>query len=201
MATETKIDNDLEIAWPKTGDKLFEEVHTLRGATAAHDAEERQYRLNLGYQRGADLLVEHAEMRPHERADLLYPIVFCYRQALELRLKDLLITYGPDANETPDFKNHGLEDLWTKWKRVLTNLGYDPVLSEPDARVTETHIKEFAKVDPGSFNFRYAFKTDGNPIERTIGSIDLSRLRTIMAGILNYLECTDMELHHRRHDW
>ena len=43
------MDDDFEATWPKIGDKLFEEVR--HGATAAHDAGEREYRLIRGYQR------------------------------------------------------------------------------------------------------------------------------------------------------
>lgn len=197
MPTDTDLEHDLESAWPKIGAKVFEEVHALLGATAAHDTGERQYRMIRGYHRGADVLVEQAESQPHERANLLYPIVFCYRQSLELRLKDLLITYGPDANEAPDFKSHTLEQLWAKWKRVLVHFASNPGNIDPDTSVVESHIAEFARVDPRSFNFRFSFKTDGQPIELPIDSSDLPTLRKTIASIHNFLECTDLVLHHR----
>jgi hypothetical protein len=43
----------------------------------------------------ADLLVGFTRGNAHERDSLVWPIVFCYRQYVELVLKDAIAEYGP----------------------------------------------------------------------------------------------------------
>jgi hypothetical protein len=40
---------------------------------------------------------------------LLCPVIFAYRQSLELRLKYLLMAYAPVADEEPDYRSHDLQ--------------------------------------------------------------------------------------------
>lgn len=54
-----------------------------------------------GYKKAADLMVAHIDKRHCDQDTLVYPIVFLYRQYIELRLKHLV----RDAAEVLD-RNH-----------------------------------------------------------------------------------------------
>jgi hypothetical protein len=189
--------SDLDLRLPQPDDRPFIEAHPLRGAYVARNTDERLYRLINGFRNGADLLVERAMEEPHFQSNLVYPIIFNYRQSLELHLKYLLMAYGPLTEATPDFRSHDLKKLWSKYRHVVESL--DPGLSDGDTEAinaAEACIAEFGQVDPGSDAFRFAHDSKGHPIQLQINNVDLSNLREVMASIHNLLECIDLQLHH-----
>jgi hypothetical protein len=128
-----------------------------------------------------------------------YPIIFNYRQSLELRLKYLLMAYGPLTDEAPDYRSHDLEKLWAKCKRVIVTLDGAAQPSDKEAfEAVDKLIAEFDAVDPGSVTFRFAHDTKGKSIKLGISAIDLLNLRGVVAGLHNFLECVDLHLHHGR---
>jgi hypothetical protein len=81
------------LRWPKAGDQLFKPSGEWDGN--AHIANHPTTRLVLmlgGYKRAADLLVQHATADRADRDTLVFPIIFNYRQFLELSLKYLIAT-------------------------------------------------------------------------------------------------------------
>jgi hypothetical protein len=190
---------ELGVRWPQASDKAFVETHPLRGAWAAGASDERLYRMIKGFHESGDLLVAETEQVPRRAMDLLYPIIFNYRQSLELRLKYLLMAYAPLTHEAPDYRSHDLAKLWTKCKRVIVTLDGAAEPSDKEAfEAVDKLIAEFDAVDPGSDTFRFAHDTKGKPVKLGISAIDLSNLRGVVAGLHNFLECVDLHLHHGR---
>lgn len=79
--------------WPKPGDKLFvsgfgPKVAFLGGFGTTFG------RYAIGYKEAADALIDRAVEKDYSADMQFYPIAFLYRQYLELRLKQLLITGG-----------------------------------------------------------------------------------------------------------
>ena len=72
-----------------------------------------------GFHEAGDLLVSESEAEPHRAQNLIYPAIFAYRQSLELRLKYLLLEFGPLAGEPPEFRTHDLKAIWLKFTRVI----------------------------------------------------------------------------------
>ena len=110
------------------------------------------------YKLGAETLVEHIrESRMH--LDLLvFPIVFLYRQYLELRLKELIeITTGLNSE---DRREHHLARLWRRVRPALE--GAFPENSD-DFDAAEKMVKDFQEADAGSFTFRYPEDKAGEP--------------------------------------
>jgi hypothetical protein len=82
-----------------------------------------------------------AALSNRESWQAAYPILFCYRHALELYLKAII----PQAK-----KNHGLSDLWKQlYPHVAGRYQNDQVDWLKD------RIMEFHYIDPGSTAFRY----------------------------------------------
>jgi hypothetical protein len=190
--SESQETDDLGLRWPKSDDKLFIEINSFRGAWAAKTTDERLFRQIKGFHRAGDLLVAQSEAEPHEALNLLFPAIFSYRQSLELRLKYLLMAFGPHAGKSPDYKNHGLRDLFTQCKQVILSIHQDVQGGDREAlNAVEARIAEFDSIDPGSYAFRFAHDTKGQPIRLGISAIDLSNLRAVVAGLHNFLECVD----------
>jgi hypothetical protein len=188
---------DLGLRWPQRDDKVFVEAHPLRGAWVSPATDERLFRMIKGFHESGDLLVAETELTPRRALDLIYPIIFAYRQSLELRLKYLLIVYAPLAGEEPEHRSHDLKKLWAKCRRVIVSL--EGLSQPPDKAVFEAVdklIAEYDGIDPGSDAFRFTHSTKGHPIDLAITTIDLVNLRGVVAGIHNFLECADLHLHY-----
>jgi HEPN domain-containing protein len=179
--SELLIPND---AWPKAGYQLFEQGHDRRKqAEFGGDPTSWFAAQSDGYKKAADLLVEEAD---GNRNFVVYPIVFCYRQFVELAIKGLLARYG-----NPIWNCHDLMRLWTELLRVLkqhaaeTNQDTDPAAEEARSAATE-YIRQISDFDPSSTISRYPVKTDGQPWNRSLVHIDLRRLEAGMDDLEAY---------------
>jgi hypothetical protein len=176
--------------WPSISDKAFIKTSPFRGAWIANRADERLFRMIKGFHEAGDLLVSESEGAPRRAQNLIYPTVFAYRQSLELRLKSLLVDFGPAAGEAPEFRTHDLKALWSKFKRVVAFFQSDLQPSDDEAfRAAEAVIEEFDTVDPGSDAFRFAHDTKGRSVKLALSEVDLANLRQIMSNLHNFLEC------------
>jgi HEPN domain-containing protein len=139
-----------------------------------------------GYKEAGDLLVHQLEMRKGGQDTLVYPIVFLYRQYLELTIKDLI----RDARELQkvygDYpKTHELAALWDICQALLLQI----FPREPNNVMKDVArlIGEFSAVDPQSMSFRYPEDREGNPSLDGIAQIDLFNLRDVIAKIATFL--------------
>jgi hypothetical protein len=143
-----------------------------------------------GYKNAADILVEHIERRQHGHPQdlLVYPIIFLYRQYLELSLKDLINQARQYLDDpTPFPLTHRLDELWQIFDKLLEQIS-------PDYRAqyrkdTGRLIEEFAQVDPSSMSFRYPEDKDGNPTLPGLDYINIQNLREVIGKI--YVILTD----------
>jgi hypothetical protein len=187
--------DDLPLVWPRRGENAFVEVEPFRGAWVANRADERLYRMIKGFHEAGDLLVAESKAEPDRAQNLIYPATFAYCQALELRLKYILIEFGPMSGEMPGFRTHSLPELWLRCRRVIEF--FDRNLRPADLetfRAVEGQIAEFDAVDPGSDAFRFAHDTKGRPIKLGLNEVDLANLRKVVASLLSFLECVGCHL-------
>jgi hypothetical protein len=188
-------DDKLAMRWPRATDKIFAEAHPLRGGSVARATDERLFRMIRGFREAGDLLVDESLIQMHRASNLLFPMIFSYRQSLELHLKYFLVAYGPLINENAGFRGHGLSELFVQFKRII--LCFDPTSGSPheeELSSVEATIAELDGIDPGSDAFRFAHTRAGRPIDLPLHTIDLANLREVIAGIHNYLECVDWHL-------
>lgn len=74
----------------------------------------------IGYKDAADILVGHVDEHARRADALVYPIVFLYRQYLELALKDLIRQARNLLHDLePCPKNHRIDELWTLCNSLL----------------------------------------------------------------------------------
>lgn len=141
----------------------------------------------FGYKEAADALVANVEERSTNQDTFVYPVLFLYRQYLELQLKMMVRTLRHLQDIGHDFpKGHRIDALWTEADKLLRQAFPD----ESTIELVETGrlIREFANVDPLSTAFRYPVDNDGNPSLPGIRYINLRNVREVMAKIAILLD-------------
>ncbi|RYD03839.1 hypothetical protein N752_17275 [Desulforamulus aquiferis] len=153
--------SDSNFPWPKLGDSLF-----IKDSDWWHNACVNY--LNSwglyaeGYKRSADILVIHVQETHSDQDLLIYPIVFLYRQFIELKLKEI-IKDGSQLIENPKEipMHHSILNLWKDCRHILERVWPDG--PKDDLEAVEKCICEFSEIDPRSMSFRYPVDTKGNP--------------------------------------
>jgi hypothetical protein len=113
-----------EFRWPATGDMPFvEAADHLENANIAVSAHTRLVLMKDGYKKGADIMIAHTLEHGIDRDFLVCPIIFNYRQFLELSLKYMLATYGRHVDVRPNWNSHRLEVLWRDFATMLERFG------------------------------------------------------------------------------
>ena len=140
-------------------------------------------------------LVEQCEggKSPLERQELVYPILFCYRHALEVAMKWIIGQYGRHAEIVPnDYLDHDLWKLWQACKKVILEIGSD---GETEALLAvQQVVKDFHDLDKSSFAFRYSMDKNGMVIGLPNKPFDLSNIKDVMEGVDNLFIGADSEL-------
>lgn len=117
----------------------------------------------------------------------LFPIVFLYRQYLELRLKELvtsgLALVDRSRQQKPD---HRLEPLWSELRCIIEEVWPDEGPEDLDS--IQDYIGQFSAVDPTSTAFRYPTARDGSPSLPDVQRINLRQLCLVMASVAQLLD-------------
>ena len=140
-----------------------------------------------GYRRAGDILVTEVRRSRHEADALVYPIVFCYRQYLELLLKDTLAEARRyfDMSETVPPK-HSLMLFWRPLRRLIAQRWPE---SEDEMDSVQDALRQFDSVDRLSFAFRYASTPKGDPsLPKEMLRINLRNLSEVVTRVGTFLE-------------
>ncbi|MGL6078890.1 hypothetical protein [Methyloversatilis discipulorum] len=140
-----------------------------------------------GYKDAADALVTALAERKASIDSVVYPLVFLYRQGLELKLKLIL----PQARRMADKEavadhKHGLMPLWSELRRHLEQLSLHKGAQELPA--IEDFIRQLDTVDPGSFAFRYPTTKKGEVSLPELRHINVRHLSEIMDSVFGMLD-------------
>ena len=192
MAKHKSFDSILHTSfrWPAAGDKPFVASEGPDdNAIIALDEFTRLVLMMEGYKKAADLMVAEAEGDRASRDFLVFPILFNYRQYIELSLKYMIATYGPTVGIEPNWRTHDLATLWSEFLDLLDRFG-TPDPDEVDPVVGEVVI-EFAKIDPGSYSYRYPVDRNGDAIPVAYTDLHLANLADVMNGVAGYFTGTD----------
>ncbi|MEE8167729.1 MAG: hypothetical protein V3T58_02510 [Candidatus Hydrothermarchaeales archaeon] len=139
-----------------------------------------------GYKRAGDWLFERVNQGRADQDFVVYPIVFLYRHAIELKLKWIIEIGGRLIDEPRDLRiSHDLIALWKECREIL-----EKVWSEGSSDTLDTAekiINQFSKEDPESMTFRYPVDTDGNFLIPDSKLINLENLKDVVEGIYNLL--------------
>ena len=179
-----------EFRWPTKGDKPFVVADDpLDNANIADNEFTRLVLMMTGYKDAADLMVDRSTSDRSARDTLVFPIIFNYRQFLELSLKHQLAAYGPRVGIRANWKTHDLATLWSEFLEMLERYGtQDPDEADP---VVGEIILEFAKIDPGSYSYRYPVDRKGDPVPGAYSDLHLPTLAGVMQAVDGYFTGCD----------
>jgi hypothetical protein len=188
-----------EALWPVKGSRLLQEPHSETPSTARAVV----HWLNSGHNWGlrastfktaGDQLVE-AIIRGGDGTHpdrFVFPILYLYRHATEIRLKDILLRavqlqiLGHDTVKK-ELGRHALGPLWEYSKLAIAEL---PGPSE-DLELISELVSELDRADPDGQSLRYETDRSGNPNQTVMPDvIDLQNLRAVFMGLCNYLEAS-----------
>lgn len=185
-------DEDFELPWPRAGDVLFVEAKDWWMNACVNYGGSLMYA--LGYRRAGDALVEQVATTHSDQDFLVYPIVFCYRQYLELMLKaDLcearaLFGIAASTVRRDPMDNHPLLALWHELRPLIERRRPG---GGPEPEYVGEALGQFDAVDRHSFAFRYATGKKGTPsLPNDMLRINLRNLSEVTARIGNFLEGT-----------
>jgi len=158
-----------------------------------------------GYKDAADELVHALTERRASLDSVIYPLVFLYRQGLELQLKLIL----PLARRLADTlakgdHSHGLMPMWKELRALLETLV--PRDDDEEVPAMEDFIQQLDEVDPQSFAFRYPTNKKGQMSLPDLRHINVRHLSEIMDSVFLLLsgihsELGEMDQHDGHAEW
>jgi hypothetical protein len=180
--------------WPKPGEKLFRTESEHSQFSACIDCYHRSLQdMAADYKEGADALARAAANGDAYLDRLISPIVFLYRQYLELAVKGIIATARCLEGERPGYPiTHNLHQLWHEAARLMRKHYGDE--APPEMDYIQPCIDDFNKHDPDSFAFRYPTDKKGRASLRGITNIDLQNLHDTMQRLSSFLECIGSHL-------
>lgn len=114
-------------------------------------------------------------------------MIFCFRQFIEVRLKELVYMGRKELFETPDFqKQHSLSNLFKDYiNSVLPKL--DPNYDKCMVDNVKCLIDEFNSIDSKSTSFRYPVEKKLKPT-LNIPNLNLDNFKEVMDKLSNYFD-------------
>lgn len=146
------------------------------------------------YGLAGDILLNEVAHNPRQNTpiiqSLVYPLLFLYRQSIELKLKHIITFY---CNVKVENK-HLLDVLFEILKKELKKRSIS--VEGMDFQSLEKFFVEFSKIDPRGLNFRYDKDEEQTLLEPLIEEIDLSGLLVLNLKVRNFLNAIEDQL-----DW
>ncbi len=170
----------MDIPWPRSGDRLLQSGgHRALAAHILPACPEGVGIVAAGYKEAGDVLIKSLAENGRNDA-LVLPILFCYRQYIELRLKDIIRLINTFEETGQSFKEiHDLKKLWSSLRASIEEEIDEEDQEEFDA--VEECIMELHRVDRKGTKFRY-------PDFMEFDQIDLGNLKLVMGRASAFLD-------------
>jgi len=183
-------DNVGKLSFPEPGDMLFLNQGDISNIACLNFSPDAWIGYVEGYKRGADALVEHSLNSRGDRDFLIYPVVFLYRQYLELQLKKLQIYASTIQGGTGEYMmSHDLRGSWSRVRPFLESCDVEQV--ELDA--VESLLVEFQEKD-ASFAYRYPESRQRTTSIPGVFHINIEHFRLIMGKLYAFFDAISMSL-------
>lgn len=153
------------MGYPFVGGNVFvPAVDNRNEATISSDFFASKYfEYEIAYKQAADMLVNKViDETSLFKSVSVYPIMFLYRQFIELYIKDMLFRFDVEFNgKKKPYDGHDAYKLWKKLLRIVEDklecfpqkigdANFIDILS-----ATDSYIEEIANMDNNSMAFRY----------------------------------------------
>jgi hypothetical protein len=175
------------LPWPAAGDRLFAEGPEWWHTALLHLTGDEWTEYIGGYRRAADVLTNHVRQSRFDNDWFAYPLVLCWRQYLELRLKYLIMECQRLLDENVElYRTHDLSILWRTCRPLLERTTDEDISSDLDN--VGSMILELQNVDPTSDGFRYPVDRKSQPTLVGLNRIGLSHFSGSMTKVANVLD-------------
>lgn len=168
----------------KSTDTLFNEQENI---DFSNQLENDEIYFQNGYASAAALMLNLIKIMGNKYISESYinPAMFCFRQYLELSMKDSLLRYRNMRKEgtksEPNINGHDLVKLWEGLKKYLPD-------SDEETNSIGNLIKEFQNADKGTaFRYNRYLSHKGENYERSV-KIDIEKLYTRMLQMYRFFE-------------
>jgi hypothetical protein len=177
-----------ERPYPKKDDTLFEgDIDIYLNADISHWNKDLSGYAK-GYKAAADFIVSGA-IEGHRSYDfhvsyIVFPVVFLYRQYIELRLKEIILLgtrINCDEHGFP--KHHRIDELWKHARPYIEKYCTHEQLS-----ALGVCINEFCSFDSDGLAFRYPVDKEGKPHLPEWTVVNIRHLGETMQRIGNLLD-------------
>ncbi len=178
-----------DIPWPSEGDTLFQDSFEIRNVARINGFSKDLCAYAIGYRDAAKMIVDHLDSTPKYPDLLIYPVVFLYRQAIELLLKELITISDRQSGKRVCIKlKHDLPKLWKVARSFIEKYSDGNHAELLDN--TENLINQLDQIDPLSTAFRYPIDTKENESIIGVHRIDIQHLSEKMEGLYNALSAS-----------
>ena len=178
---------------PSAKDKLFDSGDDWWHNACLNYMHDQWLPYVIGYKKAADILVSHIKRTKRYQDTLIYPIIFLYRQYLEIAIKSLIYKGRILQNiEERDPTGHNIYELWRVCEKLLSDIS--PGDSVEELKQIGRLISEFCLVDPKSTAFRYPKDKNGKPSLPNMTHIDVKNIYDIIEKMSVILEGADMQI-------
>jgi hypothetical protein len=146
-----------------------------------------------GYKTAADMLASHVVEHRIRQDTLVYPILFLYRQYIELALKEIIrsgLVYLERDGAAP--KHHDLGQLWAIAEKLLEEICSGNSVTE--LKDTGRIIKELNRADPRADAFRYPVNRKEEQSLPGITHIDIGNVREVAARLAVILDSATTQI-------
>jgi hypothetical protein len=155
-----------------------------------------------GYKDAADIVVDRINETQRHQDFLVYPVMYLYRQYLELMIKNLIRHAWMllDEQEHDPLDSHDIKRYWTMCCKLLDRVSPDD--STTELRHIGRLIEEFCMHDPSSFAFRYPVskpdKQSGKrrPNLTALKQVNLRNVQEVMRKIDGLLAGAEAQIDH-----
>lgn len=167
---------------PGNTDVLFQEEVNPSQEAWLQNPTNKFFLYSEGYKEAGDRIYEVINQNNFYANTLIYPLLFNYRQFVELRLKELIIMGYKYLDQGKDFADeHSLSILWATFRNEILSKLHDLKDFQNEFNNVERVIDSFNQEDPKSMNFRYPVsrgpKRKAN-IKRS--TIDIENFKNVM---------------------
>ncbi|RTY86175.1 hypothetical protein [Flavobacterium sp. RSP15] len=174
---------------PNETENLFIEERSLATGSWISNPADNFYLYSEGYKLAADLVYNGMINNSKNNNLLIYPLVFNYRQHIELCLKKLIILGYEKLKIKKDFAEvHNLEKLWFQLKNDIL-INFNNEIESIYLDNIERLLIEFNTID-NACAFRFPIKTKKDKYEKTleIDTVDFENFKIVMGKIIYYLD-------------
>ena len=173
--------------WPKEGDTLFKPDEDWMYNACLNKISDKLGLYAEGYKKAGDIVVHSLQDDRFEIDFVIYPIVFLYRQYVELRLKEIIRDGRQLFDEDGTFpKHHKIKELWKEARVILEKVWPDG--PKEDLNAVESIISQFSEKDPDSISFRYDKNKKGEDTTSDTEYINVRNLYEVINRISGLLD-------------